>query len=89
MPLLSGDTFRLFMDASSDLFSGWDVAWIGFAIYTAWRIPQGRVRPVGLRAPGRGAREAKEKATQSAAHQGIGHREPRVVHRLPIERFGA
>ena len=42
VPLFSGDTFRLFMDASEVVFSGWDIAWIGFAIYTAWRIPQGK-----------------------------------------------
>jgi hypothetical protein len=42
LPLFSGDTFQLFMDGFSDLFSGWDIAWVGFAIYTAWRIPQGK-----------------------------------------------
>ena len=42
LPLFSSDTFRLFMDGFGELFSGWDVAWIGFAIYTAWRIPQGK-----------------------------------------------
>lgn len=42
LPLFSGDTFQLFMDGFGDLFSGWDIAWIAFAIYTAWRIPQGK-----------------------------------------------
>jgi hypothetical protein len=42
VPLFSGDTFRVFMDASEAVFSGWDIAWIGFAIYTAWRIPEGK-----------------------------------------------
>jgi hypothetical protein len=42
LPLFSGDTFRLFTDSFGELFTGWDIAWIGFAIYTAWRIPQGK-----------------------------------------------
>ena len=42
LPLFSGDTFQLFMDGFGELFSGWDIAWVGFAIYTAWRIPQGK-----------------------------------------------
>ena len=42
VPLFSGDTFRLFTEGFGELFSGWDIAWIGFAIYTAWRIPQGK-----------------------------------------------
>jgi hypothetical protein len=42
LPLFSGGTFQLFMDGFSELFSGWDIAWVGFAIYTAWRIPQGK-----------------------------------------------
>jgi hypothetical protein len=42
LPLFSGDTLDLFMDGFGELFSGWDIAWIGFAIYTAWRIPQGK-----------------------------------------------
>ena len=41
LPLLSGETFSLFTDAFTDLFSGFDVAWIAFAVYTAWRIPAG------------------------------------------------
>jgi len=42
LPLFSGDTLEFFMDGFGELFSGWDIAWIGFAIYTAWRIPQGK-----------------------------------------------
>ena len=41
LPLFSGDTFSLFTNASSELFSGFDVAWMVFAVYTAWRIPAG------------------------------------------------
>ena len=41
LPLFSGDTFSLFTNAFSELFSGFDVAWIVFAVYTAWRIPAG------------------------------------------------
>ncbi|HEX5936413.1 MAG TPA: hypothetical protein VFZ75_01790 [Actinomycetota bacterium] len=42
LPLFSGDTFQLFRDGFGELFSGWDIAWVVFAIYTAWRIPQGK-----------------------------------------------
>jgi hypothetical protein len=42
VPVFSGDTFELFLDNAGELFGGWDVAWIVFAIYTAWRIPQGK-----------------------------------------------
>ena len=41
LPLFSGETFSFFTDAFTDLFSGFDVAWIAFAVYTAWRIPAG------------------------------------------------
>ena len=42
LPLFSGDTFSLFTDGFTELFSGFDVAWIAFAVYTAWRIPGGQ-----------------------------------------------
>ena len=41
LPLFSGATFSFFSDAFTELFSGFDVAWIAFAVYTAWRIPAG------------------------------------------------
>jgi hypothetical protein len=41
LPLFSGETFSLFTDGFTELFSGFDVAWIAFAVYTAWRIPAG------------------------------------------------
>ena len=41
LPLFSGETFSLFTDAFTELFNGFDVAWIAFAVYTAWRIPAG------------------------------------------------
>jgi hypothetical protein len=50
LPLLSGDTFSLFTASSADLFSGFDVAWMAFAVYTAWRIPAGQ--GFGRMAPG-------------------------------------
>ena len=50
LPLLSGDTFSLFTEAFTELFSGFDVAWIAFAVYTAWRIPAGQ--GFGRMAPG-------------------------------------
>ena len=53
LPLFSGDTFSLFTNVFSELFSGFDVAWIVFAVYTAWRIPAGlgfgRMVPGGRR----------------------------------------
>ena len=50
LPLFSGDTFSLFTATFADLFSGFDVAWIAFAVYTAWRIPAGQ--GFGRMAPG-------------------------------------
>ena len=50
LPLLSGDTFSLFTAASEELFSGFDIAWMAFAVYTAWRIPAGQ--GFGRMAPG-------------------------------------
>jgi hypothetical protein len=41
LPLFSGETFSFFTDAFTELFSGFDVAWMVFAVYTAWRIPAG------------------------------------------------
>ncbi|HEX4942482.1 MAG TPA: hypothetical protein VFW51_08095 [Actinomycetota bacterium] len=50
LPLFSGGTFSLFTDAFPELFGGFDVAWIVFAVYTAWRIPAGQ--GFGRMAPG-------------------------------------
>ncbi len=50
LPLFSGDTFSLFTEAFPELFSGFDVAWMAFAVYTAWRIPAGQ--GFGRMAPG-------------------------------------
>lgn len=50
LPLFSGDTFSLFTTASAELFSGFDIAWMAFAVYTAWRIPAGQ--GFGRMAPG-------------------------------------
>lgn len=50
LPLFSGETFSLFRDGFTDLFSGFDVAWIVFAVYTAFRIPAGK--GLGRMAPG-------------------------------------
>jgi hypothetical protein len=49
--VFDGRTFSFFMDLFGDLFSGFDVLWIVFAVYTAWRIPQGQ--GFGRWAPGR------------------------------------
>jgi hypothetical protein len=40
LPVFSGDTVDLFMDDKSDVWSGWDLLWIGLAVVTAFRIPQ-------------------------------------------------
>lgn len=49
LPLFSGDTFSLFSETLPELFGGFDVAWIAFAVYSAWRIPAsqgfGRMAP--------------------------------------------
>jgi hypothetical protein len=50
LPIFSGDTFSLFTGASSELFDGFDIAWMAFAVYTAWRIPAGQ--GFGRMAPG-------------------------------------
>lgn len=50
LPFFSGDTFSLFTETFPELFSGFDVAWIAFAVYTAWRIPAGQ--GFGRMAPG-------------------------------------
>ena len=49
--VFDGRTFSAFMEILGDLFSGFDVLWIVFAVYTAWRIPQGV--GFGRWAPGR------------------------------------
>jgi hypothetical protein len=46
LPLFSTDTMRLFWDAKSDIWGGWDLLWAGLAVVTAFRIPQReQVRP--------------------------------------------
>jgi hypothetical protein len=49
--VFDGRTFSAFMDIIGEVFSGFDVLWIVFAVYTAWRIPQGQ--GFGRWAPGR------------------------------------
>jgi hypothetical protein len=38
--LVSGDMFSLFRDNLDVVFSFFDLLWVGFAVFTAWRIPQ-------------------------------------------------
>jgi hypothetical protein len=38
--VFSRSTWNLFMDSKSDVWSGWDLLWIGLAVVTAFRIPQ-------------------------------------------------
>ena len=54
LPLFSGDDLLPVQRRVLDLFSGFDVAWIVFAVYTAWRIPgRSRLRPDGAGNPAR------------------------------------
>ncbi len=45
LPLFSGETFSLFVSALGDLFGGFDLLWVAFAVYSAWRIPQRSGQP--------------------------------------------
>ena len=38
--LLSGDMFRLFRENLDVVFSLFDLLWVGFAVFSAWRIPK-------------------------------------------------
>ena len=38
--LLSGDMFTLFRENLDVVFGLFDLLWVGFAVFTAWRIPQ-------------------------------------------------
>ncbi len=38
--VLSGDMFSFFREDLDAVFSLFDLLWVGFAVYTAWRIPQ-------------------------------------------------
>jgi hypothetical protein len=49
--VFDGRTFSAFTEIIGELFSGFDVLWVVFAVYTAWRIPQGQ--GFGRWAPGR------------------------------------
>ena len=49
--VFDGRTFSAFTDIIGDVFNGFDVLWVVFAVYTAWRIPQGQ--GFGRWAPGR------------------------------------
>jgi hypothetical protein len=49
--VFSGRTFRAFTELFGEIVTGFDLLWIVFAVYTAWRIPQGQ--GFGRWAPGR------------------------------------
>jgi hypothetical protein len=49
--VFDGRTFSAFTDIFGEVFSGFDILWVVFAVYTAWRIPQGE--GFGRWAPGR------------------------------------
>jgi hypothetical protein len=49
--IFDGRTFSAFTEVAGELFGGFDILWIVFAVYTAWRIPQGQ--GFGRWAPGR------------------------------------
>jgi hypothetical protein len=40
LPVFSRSTWDLFWDSKSDVWSAWDLLWIGLAVVTAFRIPQ-------------------------------------------------
>jgi hypothetical protein len=40
LPVFSRDTIDLWWDARSDVWGGWDLLWVGLAVFTAFRIPQ-------------------------------------------------
>ena len=45
LPVFSADTFDLWWDSRADVWSWWDLLWIGLAVYTAFRIPQPEEEP--------------------------------------------
>ena len=45
LPVFSTTTIRIFWDARSDVFSGWDLLWVGLAVVMAFRIPQHQREP--------------------------------------------
>jgi hypothetical protein len=45
LPVFSTNTMRIFWDAKSDVFGGWDLLWAGLAVVTAFRIPQHEHEP--------------------------------------------
>ena len=40
LPIFSADTFDLWWQSRADVWSWWDLLWVGLAVYTAFRIPQ-------------------------------------------------
>jgi hypothetical protein len=45
LPVFSRDTFDLWWDARRDVWSWWDLLWVGLAVVTAFRIPQHEHEP--------------------------------------------
>ena len=66
LPVFSTDTMRLFWDLKGDIWSGWDLLWVGLAVVTAFRIPQPEPEPEPGEAPS-GSRPAAGTATGPAA----------------------
>ena len=52
-PIFSGSTWHAFMDAKSDVWSFFDVLWIGLAVATAFRIPRPEEHRLEEEAPAR------------------------------------
>jgi hypothetical protein len=50
----ASESFRLFRTNLGDVFSGWDLIWIGLAVISAWRIAQGTVHRPATADPGAG-----------------------------------
>jgi hypothetical protein len=51
LPVFSTDTMRLFWDLKSDIWSGWDLLWVGLAVVSAFRIPQVQPEPEPAKEP--------------------------------------
>jgi hypothetical protein len=45
LPVFSRDTLDLWWDARRDVWSWWDLLWVGLAVVTAFRIPQHEHEP--------------------------------------------
>jgi hypothetical protein len=80
LPVFSTDTIDLWWDARSDVWGGWDLLWVGLAVFTAFRIPQHeRDEPAEpALPPPTGQGSAESTAGQSAPPSPAGQNRPEV-----------